>query len=185
MKIKKWVEKLCPSWEKSSVRIKHCNKFLRLKASIVPIGTKPSLLPLNTVKYVLFIWLLFGHVSMWKFRRPGYLGPKNLEGKHCLQRVHELQCLVQHSVSLDGGVEQLKFVLKCGFFFLKHFIYLFIYLTPKTFCIGVYPINNIVVVSGEHRRNSDIHIHVSILPQTPHSQPGWYITLTGVPFAIQ
>ena len=61
---------------------------------------------------------------MWKFRQPGYLGPKDLEGKQGLRWVHELQYLVQHSVSLDGSVEQLKFVLKCDFFF-EHFIYLF------------------------------------------------------------
>ena len=35
------------------------------------------------------------------------------------------------------------------------------------FCIGVQPIDNVVIVSEEQRRNSVIHIHVSILPQTP------------------
>ena len=34
----------------------------------------------------------------------------------------------------------------------------------KTFCIGVYSFNNVVIVSGEQRRDSTIHIHVSILP---------------------
>ena len=33
------------------------------------------------------------------------------------------------------------------------------------FCIRVYPVNNVVVVSGEQRRDSAIHIHVSIFPQ--------------------
>ena len=37
----------------------------------------------------------------------------------------------------------------------------------KTFCIGVYSFKNVVIVSGEQRRDSTIHIHVSILPQTP------------------
>ena len=41
-----------------------------------------------------------------------------------------------------------------------------IFLTSKAFCIGVYPINN-VIVSGKQWRDSAIHIHVSILPQTP------------------
>ena len=35
------------------------------------------------------------------------------------------------------------------------------------FCVGVELMNNIVVVSGEQRRDSAIHTHVSILPQTP------------------
>ena len=35
------------------------------------------------------------------------------------------------------------------------------------FCIGVQLINNAVIVSGEQQRDSAIHIHVSILPQTP------------------
>ena len=39
-------------------------------------------------------------------------------------------------------------------------------LTPKAFCIGVQPINNGVIISGEQQRDSSIHIHVSILPQT-------------------
>ena len=33
--------------------------------------------------------------------------------------------------------------------------------------IGVQPINNVVIVSGEEQRDSAIHIHVSIFPQTP------------------
>ena len=35
------------------------------------------------------------------------------------------------------------------------------------FCIGVEPINNVLVVSGEQQRASAIHTHVSILSQTP------------------
>ena len=34
------------------------------------------------------------------------------------------------------------------------------------FYIGVYPINNVVIVSGGQQMNSAIHIHVSILSQT-------------------
>ena len=33
--------------------------------------------------------------------------------------------------------------------------------------MGVYLINNVVIVSGGQLSNSAIHIHVSILPQTP------------------
>ena len=35
------------------------------------------------------------------------------------------------------------------------------------FCTGVQPINNAVIVSDEQQRDSIIHMHVSILPQTP------------------
>ena len=35
------------------------------------------------------------------------------------------------------------------------------------FCIGVFPVNNAVIVPGEQRRDSAIHIHISTLPQTP------------------
>ena len=42
----------------------------------------------------------------------------------------------------------------------------FYFLTPKTFCTGVQPISNVVIVSGEQGRDSAIDIHVSILPQT-------------------
>ena len=33
-------------------------------------------------------------------------------------------------------------------------------------CIRVWPINNVVIVSGEQQRDSAIHIHISILPKT-------------------
>ena len=45
----------------------------------------------------------------------------------------------------------------CVFLFLKDFL----------FYIGVYPINNVVTVSGAQQSDSAIRIHVSILPQTP------------------
>ena len=35
------------------------------------------------------------------------------------------------------------------FYFFFSFLYVY-FLTPKTFCIGVSPINNVMVVSGEH-----------------------------------
>ena len=35
------------------------------------------------------------------------------------------------------------------------------------FCIGVWPISNVVIVSDELQRDSAIHIHVSILPGNP------------------
>ena len=36
-----------------------------------------------------------------------------------------------------------------------------------SFYIGEWPINNVVIVSGEQQRDSAIHIHVSIPPKTP------------------
>ena len=51
----------------------------------------------------------------------------------------------------------------CKYFF----VFNFNFLTPKTCCIGVWPINKIVIFSSEQRRDSVIHIHVSIPPQTP------------------
>ena len=56
-----------------------------------------------------------------------------------------------------------RFLQIMKFFFFSFFFFL----TSKAFCIGVYPINNVVIVSGKQWRDSAIHIHVSILPQTP------------------
>ena len=44
--------------------------------------------------------------------------------------------------------------------------FIFIFLN-FLFCIGVWPINNVVIVSDEPQRDSAIHIHVSILPGSP------------------
>ena len=44
--------------------------------------------------------------------------------------------------------------------------------------------NNVVVVSGELRRDSATHGHVSILPQTLPSHPGGHMTFSRVPCAI-
>ena len=41
------------------------------------------------------------------------------------------------------------------------------FLKSFVFCIGVQLINNAVIVSGGQQRDSAIHIHVFILPQTP------------------
>ena len=48
----------------------------------------------------------------------------------------------------------------------KHWKYCWLF-KNFLFCIGVYPINNVVIVSDEQKRDSAIHIHVSILPQPP------------------
>ena len=42
----------------------------------------------------------------------------------------------------------------------------------------------VMIVSGKQQRDLVIHIHVSILPQNPF-HPGWHITLSRVPCAIQ
>ena len=56
----------------------------------------------------------------------------------------------------------------------------FVFLLNFLFCIGVQPVNNVVMVSGEQRRDSAIHTHVCILPQLP-SHPGCHVTLSRVP----
>ena len=45
-----------------------------------------------------------------------------------------------------------------------HYIFFFNFLDFILYCVIAV---NIVIVSGEQRRNSAMHIHVSILPQTP------------------
>ena len=47
-----------------------------------------------------------------------------------------------------------------------YLILLFLFLN-FLFCIWVYPINNVVIVSDEQQKDSALHVHVSILPQTP------------------
>ena len=63
------------------------------------------------------------------------------------------------------------------FFNIKKILF-FIYF-KFLFCIGVQTINNVIVL-GEMQRDSTIHIHVSILPQTPF-HPACHITLSRVP----
>ena len=64
----------------------------------------------------------------------------------------------------------------------KMALFFFFYTLNFSFCIGLQPINSIVVVSGEQRRDSATRIHVSILPNPP-SYPGCHITLSRVPCA--
>ena len=47
------------------------------------------------------------------------------------------------------------------------FLYFLFFFLNFSFCLGVWPINNVVMVSGGQQRDSVIHIHVSILSQTP------------------
>ena len=61
------------------------------------------------------------------------------------------------------------------------FIYYYFYFL---FCFGVKPIDIVVMVSGEQRRDSARHIRVSILPQTPLLSR-LHVTLSRVPCAIQ
>ena len=64
--------------------------------------------------------------------------------KYCTNTI----CTITHSL-----INARLFV---GFFF---FYFLF--------CVQVQPVNNVVIVSGEQRRDSAVHVHVFILPQTP------------------
>ena len=72
----------------------------------------------------------------------------------------KIQILYPHSRSTELDSQEFR-IRKMHFFSNFNF-----FLTPKTFCTGVQLINN-VIVSSEQRRDSAIHIHVSILPQTP------------------
>ena len=72
----------------------------------------------------------------------------------------------------------------CRELFCFHFIssVLFFFTLNSLFCIGLQPINSVVVVSGEQQRDSAICIHS---PPKPSSDPGWHITLCRGPCAIQ
>ena len=58
-----------------------------------------------------------------------------------------------------ASIQRELFMCQALLFF--HFNFLFYF--------GIYLINNIVTVSSEQQRDSAIHIHVSILPQTAPS----------------
>ena len=68
-----------------------------------------------------------------------------------LQMVTFSLCL--HMVEREEGISLFHFI----FFVFFHF----------QFCIGVFLINNVVIVSGGQQRDPAIHTHVPILPQTP------------------
>ena len=63
--------------------------------------------------------------------------------------------------------EQLNKALTYTLSFTKQVTLLYFFFFNFLFYIGVQPINNVVIVSGEHQRDSAICIHVSILPSTP------------------
>ena len=44
---------------------------------------------------------------------------------------------------------------------------IFFFLLNSLFHIGVWPTSNVVILSGGQQRDSVIHVHVFILPQTP------------------
>ena len=49
----------------------------------------------------------------------------------------------------------------------SHVYWFFFFLRNFLFCIAVYPINSVVIVSGEEQKDAATHIHVPILPQAP------------------
>ena len=61
---------------------------------------------------------------------------------------------------------EMSFSLK-PFWSSKQELYALSLLKTFYFVLGVYPINNVVIVSGKQRRDSAIHVHVSVLLQTP------------------
>ena len=54
-------------------------------------------------------------------------------------------------------------------FLYLYFIPFYSFIFNFLFCIGLQPINNVVRVSVEQKKDSAIHIHISILPQIPLS----------------
>ena len=58
-----------------------------------------------------------------------------------------------------------EYSMSLHWFRFSFFKFHFNFLTPKTFCIAAELFNNVVIVSGEQRRDSAICKHVSILPQ--------------------
>ena len=71
---------------------------------------------------------------------------------------------------------------------------LFFFFFIFVFYIRVWPVNNVVIVSGGQQSNSAIHIHVSIFPQIPlpsrlphnieQSSLCYMVDLVGYPFQI-
>ena len=86
-----------------------------------------------------------------------------------------LQSIRLQRVGHDLATEQQQHVLFCFVFFCNFKLFILFW--------GM-AINNVVVVSGEHQRDSAICIHVSILIK-PISHPGCLIILNRVPRAIQ
>ena len=51
-----------------------------------------------------------------------------------------------------------------------------------SFCIGIYPVNNVVIILGEQQRNSAMYMH-PFSPKLP-SHPDCHVTLSRVPCAV-
>ena len=97
-------------------------------------------------------------------------------------RFHEIFCRKDHIICESRQFTPsfsiwVSFIFSFFFCCDQHLIFLFICLTFY-FLTGVQTINNVIVL-GEMQRDSTIHIHVSILPQTP-SHPACHITLSRV-----
>ena len=91
---------------------------------------------------------------------PCHRGPKYKQpaGWVSMQSPFSTNCLIGQSFLWGGASPNDRIAL---FYFFNCFFKNFI------FCIGVSPINNVVIVSDGQQRDSVIHIHVSILPQAP------------------
>ena len=79
-----------------------------------------------------------------------------------------LTCMELFCTSVVREVSWLQEWHICGLGRAQPPLSLFLFLTPKTFCVGVQLVNTVVIVSGEQWRESAIHIHDAILcPPTP------------------
>ena len=75
---------------------------------------------------------------------------------------------MNYSISREYPIQyhMLKIILLTERYQLIFFFNFLIFFFTFLFYIEVKPINNVVIVSGGQQRDSAIHIHVSILPQT-------------------
>ena len=84
-----------------------------------------------------------------------------------------------------NGLVQLKYIGVKTYLFSLFKPFLLYFLLNFLFYIGVQPINNVVTVSGAQRRDSAVHIYVSILLQTsllsrlPHNIKQNFMCYTG------
>ena len=116
-------------------------------------------------------------LSFWECHIDGIIQYKPFEAgfftQHNAFEIHACCCESQHPGDSEIGNKAAKgscALIMLGsqwVFFLIAKLYFFLYFfTPKTFGIEVQPINDVLVVSGEQQRDSAIHIHGFLLPQT-------------------
>ena len=100
-----------------------------------------------SLSLALFIVML-PKAHLFEYPNPSYISLDKIYSRRCTKLQRTEYMLVGSQRSLLQSINQ-----KTSF--LKNFL----------FCIGVQPINNVMIVSGVQQRDSAIHIHISVLPQ--------------------